>query len=407
MKTVYIICDIFPPAFAPRVAYLTKYISSFDWQVRVFSEQIDSHQVFSDFTPSCPVHLIDLSASSKFAKVFGQLGELLFEHKEKRMLSAIKDLVIREHLPEPQAVMCFTYRKFPLSTAYELSKYWRVPFIADCRDIIEQYSKGDFLPKPLTICGFRFRALEEQLAKVYIKQRNKYLRKANQVTTVSSWHKDVLSQVNPYISIIYNGYDDELFYPSHQQSEQFRIVYTGRLLSLSMRNPKLLFDALKGDLLKDLELSLDFYTDDYSAQLLLAQEWAKDEPRLHIFRMKPSQEVPKLLADASVILLLSNEENSQDAPKGMLTTKLFEAMAMAKPCLLCPIKEGEAVSLLEEANCGIATNSSEEIAQYIYNLYQVWRQKAYTEVVLNDAFVQNFSRRRQAKEFAERLNQTQ
>ncbi len=407
MKTVYIICDIFPPAFAPRVAYLTKYIASFGWQARVFSEAIDSHQVFSDFTPSCPVHLIDLSASSKLGKVFGQFGELALERKETRMFSAIKDLISSESLAKPEAIMCFTYRKFPLKTASKLAKYWGVPFIADCRDIIEQYSRGDFLPKPLSIMGFRLRALEEQLAKVYIKQRNKYLREANQVATVSSWHKRVLSQVNPNTSIIYNGYDDELFYPVHHQSEQFKIIYTGRLLSLSMRNPKLLFEALKSPLLKDLKLSLDFYTDDYSAELLLAQKWAKDEPRLKIFAMKPSQEIPKLLADASVILLLSNEEDTADAPKGMLTTKLFEAMAMAKPSLLCPIKEGESVSLIKQANCGIASNSSEEIAKYIYKLYQEWEQKGYTEVVLNDEFVQKFSRRRQAKEFAELLNQTQ
>ncbi len=407
MKTVYIICDIYPPAFAPRVAYLTKYITSFGWQARVFAEQIDSHQVFKDFTPSCPVHLINLGYPSKRAKAFGQLGELFFETKEKRMLNAIKAIVAKENLAKPEAIMSFSYRKFPLRTASELAKTWAIPFLADCRDIIEQYSRGDFLPKPLSIMGFRLRALEGQLARIYIKQRNKYLRRATQVTTVSSWHKSVLAKVNPNTSIIYNGYDDELFYPSHQSSKQFKIIYTGRLLSLSMRNPKFLFEALRSDLLKDLELSIDFYTDDYSAELLSSQDWAKAESRLRILPMQASKEIPKLLADASLILLLSNDEKSKDAPKGMLTTKLFEAMAMAKPCLLLPIKEGESVELIRKANCGIATNSSQEIAKYIYSLYQDWRQKSYTEVVLNDEFVQNFSRRKQAKEFAELLDKIQ
>ncbi len=407
MKSVYIICDLFPPAFAPRVAYLTKYIASFGWQARVFAEEIDQHQLFEDFTPSCPVHLINLGHSSPLAKRLGQLGELFFELKEDRMLRAIKGLIEKEGLPKPDAVLCLTYRKFPLGTASTLAKEWGVPFIADCRDIIEQYSKGDFLPKPLTLFGLRLNAVEHMLAKLYIKQRNKYLRQASKVTTVSQWHQSILKAVNRETSVIYNGYDDELFYPNHQKIGQFHIVYTGRLLSLSMRNPRLLFEALKSENLKDLDLTLDFYTDDYSADLLLRQDWAKGEERLRIHQMKPSRQVPKLLSEASLILLLANDERAEDAPKGMLSTKLFEAMAMAKPCLLLPIKEGEAVDLLEQANCGVASNEVQEIRDYIYAQYQVWQEQGYTAQNLNKDFVQSFSRRKQAKAFAELLDKTQ
>ncbi len=407
MKTVYIICDIFPPAFAPRVAYLTKYIASFNWEARVFSQEVTQHQIFRDFAPTCPVHLIDLEHSSRLGKLMGQLGELVFEQKERRMLCAIEELIARESLAKPDAIMCFTYRKFPLKTATKLARHWSIPLLADCRDIIEQYSLGDFLPKPLSLCGVRLSFLEHILAQTYIKQRNKYLSRASRVTTVSSWHKQVLEKVNPKTTIVYNGYDDELFYPRERQSKRFSIIYTGRLLSLSMRNPRLLFEALRGDLLKDLELSIDFYTDDYSAKLLLAQDWAKSEPRLKIFEMKPSQEVPELLAQSGIILLLSNEELSDDAPKGMLTTKLFEAMAMAKPTLLLPITEGESVCLIQKANCGIASNAPEEIAKYIYGHYQEWRSRGRTSVQLNEVFVQNFSRRKQAKEFVELLDEIQ
>ncbi len=404
MKTLYIICDLYPPTFAPRVAYLTKYIQEFGWTPYIFSEKVDRHQVFSDFATTCWSKQFALVPQSPLKKKLAQMGELFFQRKESLMYRAIKETLKEEDLPSPDAVLCLTFNKFPLQTALKLAKEWNVPMLADCRDIIEQYSRGDFLPKRIKFFGRNLAFVEHLIERLSLDHRNRCLKEANAVTTVSSWHKSVLEQINPRTSVIYNGYDEELFYPKRQKAEQFQIVYTGRLLSLAMRNPELLFRALQRDELKSLDIVLNFYTDTYSAQLLKEKEWAKNESRLQIKPMVPSSEVPDILNQASLILLLANDESKADSPKGMLTTKLFEALAVRKPCLLLPTTTGEAVSILKQTKSGIASNEVDELVEFIYKAYQEWQANGFTDLDDEPEALKPYSRRRQAEEFANTLD---
>ena len=41
MKRVLILCDLFPPAFGPRMGYLCKYLKQAGWQVEVVAEAMD------------------------------------------------------------------------------------------------------------------------------------------------------------------------------------------------------------------------------------------------------------------------------------------------------------------------------------------------------------------------------
>ena len=43
MKRLLILCDMFPPAFAPRMGYLCKYLKRAGWEVHVVTEQIEDH----------------------------------------------------------------------------------------------------------------------------------------------------------------------------------------------------------------------------------------------------------------------------------------------------------------------------------------------------------------------------
>ncbi len=404
MKNLYIICDLFPPAFAPRVAYLVKYLPAYGWSPIVFAEEVDAHLLFSDQKPTCPHYHIPLQACNSFRHKLQQLRELFFEAKEKVMYDSIKNILVEEEIPQPHAVLCLTYRKFPLASAHRLARDYAVPFMADCRDIIEQYSSGDFLPRRISLFGRKLPFLEKLIAKRFIAQRNKYLREAQAISTVSLWHKQVLSQVKPCVEVIYNGFDDELFYPQRLKTESFKIVYTGRLLSLEMRNPHLLFETLASEKLRSLPISIDFYTDDYSKALLEGEDLICSEHRLNIYPMKPSKEVPKLLSEASIILLLSNDEDGADAPKGMVSTKIFEALAMAKPCLLLPIDKGETVDLLYQAKAGLASNQLQEIVNFILAQYQHWQERGETTAPIDENIVSQFSRRKQAKAFANQLD---
>lgn len=404
MKRVYIIADLYPPAFAPRVAYLTQYLERLGWFPIVFAEDVQSHQLFTDFDVPCPVYRIRPYRGYIRGGLLTAI-EFLFEAKDRYMAGAIQGLVASESIPLPDALLCFSYRKFPLLATSILSEMWGVPWVADCRDIVEQYSRGDFLPRPLKLFGYRFRFVEDWLARLYIHQRNRAYRTASSVCTVSRWHRQTLSQTHHSVEVIYNGYDAALFKAElPQKTERFSIIFTGRLLSLEMRSPHLIFEALRSQELRNLAIDLIFYTDDYSAKLLGEFEDILGQVRIIIRPMVPSRSVPSVLASASLILLIGNEE-TVFGPRGMISTKLFEALAMQRPIVLLPDSTSETAELLKRSGLGLATNKEKELSRYILKLYNDWLQTGYTEVKSpNTDFIRGFTREHQAKQFASLLS---
>ena len=45
MNKLLIICDMFPPAFAPRMGYLCKYLTRMGWEVTVVTEYIEDNTI--------------------------------------------------------------------------------------------------------------------------------------------------------------------------------------------------------------------------------------------------------------------------------------------------------------------------------------------------------------------------
>ena len=54
MKRVLILCDLFPPAFAPRMGYLCKYMKRAGWQPVVVTEEIPEN-MFAFLANNVPV----------------------------------------------------------------------------------------------------------------------------------------------------------------------------------------------------------------------------------------------------------------------------------------------------------------------------------------------------------------
>lgn len=52
MNKLLIICDMFPPAFAPRMGYLCKYLTHMGWEVTVVTEYIEDN-TFEFLTGVC------------------------------------------------------------------------------------------------------------------------------------------------------------------------------------------------------------------------------------------------------------------------------------------------------------------------------------------------------------------
>ncbi len=401
-RRVFILADLYPPTWAPRMATLVEYLCTLGWEVTVFTEQVDEHLTSRDYIPPCTVHRIALRPENRMKHAASVLTQLVYGAKDRAFADAVRDLTAER----PDVILASTYRLFPLGAASILANHWGVPWVADCRDIIEQYSPGDWLPRPLMWGGIRLRWLENLFAQRYISMRNKYLRTSRHIITVSRWHVECLHHLGVPCSLIYNGYDDRVFQPEYPEVSRFSIVFAGRILSLAMRDPSMLYRALSLRSLQGMEIEVHFYTDDYSADLLLKSftEAGYDLERTYFHPMQPSSHVPKILSESGIILLVGNEEGV-GLPQGMVSTKLFEALAMGKPTLLLPASSGEAAEILHQSGAGIASSDAEEISSFIAEAYEQWSTDRVTRSMEADiSYIRQFTRERQARCFADILD---
>ena len=120
-----------------------------------------------------------------------------------------------------------------------------MPLVVDLRDIAEQWGDNAYFTRKIT----PFKKLNYLIGKIYerkqLRIRNHILRNANAVTSVSPWHQATLAHYNNNSHLIYNGYDALVFTPKDITSDFFYITYLGKLYSTHLRDPRLLFEALR------------------------------------------------------------------------------------------------------------------------------------------------------------------
>ena len=108
--------------------------------------------------------------------------------------------------------------------------------------------------------------------------------------------------------------------------------------------------------------------------------------------MVPFEQVPALLQEASVVLLLGNKEEKY-GPHGMVTTKLFEAMAVERPILMTRSDEGVAAALLKQYGAACAAIDVESVVDFIEKYFTQWKENGYTSPKgIDRSFVKQYSR---------------
>ncbi|MDR2497835.1 MAG: glycosyltransferase [Tannerellaceae bacterium] len=402
MKKVLVICDMFPPAFGPRMGYLCKYLGDTGWEATVLTEKIGGGS-FAFLRGGCSVHALTYYPAGKglwagglrfllrLLSVVG-LKDYVFFREAKRLLKGGRF----------ELILCSTYRDFPLGAASRAARRFGLPWVADLRDIVEQYAGLEFIATKLP--SFVRARFGPMLRRRFIKSRNLMLQSAAHVTCVSPFHLSILRPHSAKISLIYNGYDPEIFRPRIMTSDCFIISYTGRLLSGAMRDPSLLFEAIRqlsGEgLFSPSTCRVEWYTDEASwLAISSASEQAGVGSYMHYKGYVAGDRIPAVLAGSSVALLLANKE-SVAGPRGIVTTKVFEAMAMERPILCVRSDEGVIAALLAESRCGLAASSLAEASQFLRQYYNQWLHNKRTHVEPYRPFIESFSRRKQAQEFA-------
>lgn len=401
---ILIVCDQFPPAFGPRMGYLCKYLSRLGCETDVVSEYIEDRRF--DFLASFPSKKLMVSyyrhspLPGKGEWVRLMLSDLLWHSKDRKMLKEVKR---HPEFSGYNIVLCSTFRTFPLRSGLRLARRFGVPLIVDLRDIVEQFPDNSYIAHRLPIGDFLNRLLISMFTRRLLRERNRVLSHAAAVTTVSPWHRDFLSKFHPEVELIYNGYDPELFFPEPTSPDVFRITFTGRLISEENRNPQWLFEAVRdldrSKAVSSRDFRLCWYVDPRTAEYLekAGAEYGIGE-YMEISDFVPASRIPAILNESSVLLQLAAVSGPK-GPKGVMTTKIFEALAVGRPLLLIPDDRSFLSELIRNHQSGLAAQNAEQVKDFLMENYRIWKKEGSVRLHYDPGIEALFSREKQAGQF--------
>lgn len=399
---ILIVCDQFPPAFGPRMGYLCKYLVREGIRADVVCERHPDTRFaflsgYADHVENVSFYRYE-NGWKHFAEWgITMLADLLFRYKDRRMVRAfLKNGRMRGY----DLVIASSYKLFPLKAGWDLARHFRIPLVADLRDIIEQFPDKSYLNRRI-LPGTRIgEILENRITTRMIRRRNRILEKAMYVVSVSPWHVDFLKRTNPRTVLIYNGYDPELFFPNPVPDPFFRVTFTGRILSLENRDPGMLFQAVS-ELAREGSIEpetfrLDWYVDKESRTILEkeARKYGVGD-FMHYAGFVAAESVPEILNRSSVLLQLANRSD-ESGPKGVMTTKFFEALAVGKPLLLVRSDESYLEKTIERFHCGLAARQAGEVSAFLREQFRIWKRQGFTQVPVSPEIEAEFSRKGQA-----------
>lgn len=404
MKNVLMITSVFPPepyVGGLRPGMFSKYLPQYGWQPYILTGRtsLDKQQsvlmeikgipsdkfIHEIFVKKQIDHKAKLTIFDKFKSLFfpdlfqvpGFVEPMLKEGEK-----IIKDNNI-------DAIYATSPDIGSLTVANILSKKYMIPWVADFRDIQEQDK----------IVTFRDRLLHFRM-----KYRRKVIVKsASAVITVSRHHADILAtKLNKHINVIPNGFDSEVFKPNlNHKSNKFTIVYMGRILDEWTRNPRLLFDAMSKMMLKNKDLEKNVEILFYGTEPEIINNILKDYTCHSVVKVLPRinyVEVPTVLQNSCINLVLTNRGRD-----GILTTKMFEYLAVKRPILSIPDDGGELSQLIKKTNAGFVCNSVNEVITALEKWYKEWKDIATIKCKSNDNEIMKFSRKEQTEELAKIL----
>lgn len=347
MKLIIITDALTAPLFTPRVRFLNRQLLAEGHSVTWFTER---HQAIPPDIR--PLNLIEIPyyTNRKADRLFKGLLSFIIDHKNRYFARCILRRVMEGDIT-PDIVFVSTFHTFGLRAGLAVARRYGCPLHIDLRDIAEQ--------TPTNAYSRSFLSGNSLYRKLSIHRRNTVLRQATIITTVSKFHKNLLSHINPNTHITYNGYDAAIFHPAPTANGRHpkTILYTGRWYGERMQDPHPLFRALSGHH----DIRLIFYTAS-DVHTRLRQLAAQYNVSLELHGYVPNSHIPDLLRNAGIALVLTSPEN-----RGVLTTKFFEALGTHTPVLCTPSDNGELADLIRATHSGIASSDGKEILDFIYH----------------------------------------
>lgn len=386
---ILLLTDFYPPAFAPRMGYLVKYLKEDGHYVEVVSTtkniERNSFGFFVGYADK--VYDIECSGRSHFEvlkdNVKGMLStfRMMWSDIDTRYYKATREAVSRNRF---DCILCSVSSFSPLLVAERISEENGLPMLLDFRDIFEQDEKF-----------FSRRGLGGMMRHFQKNIRNRIISKASVVTSISGWHCTLLSRWSKNVKMIMNGFDEKKFMPQPKwEGEKKRIVYTG---NLATRYPTILFEALaETEENKRKYLEVVFYTNDAGNKYVneLANRMGIEDV-VHCESWVAADKVPEVLTNSSALLIVTNQGS-----KGVMTTKAFEYMAMNRPIFCLPDPDSQLERVLGETGTGVTMRDKESVKKYLGELID-----GTLEIHPKMDEVLKYSRATQAKQFEELMQE--
>lgn len=375
MKSALLLSYYFPPepeAGAQRAGYLKKYLSELGWNLDVVSRELagcdstpDVLRVRDRLSPAKGRTVAATPGISK-KRLAGNVlrkaaGFLCFPDRQVGWLpaatSAASRLIGRTHY---HALLSTGPPHSAHLAAALLSKRFRIPWIADYRDLWT----GN--PYQNAVRSGPLSAIVERTV----------MRRASSISTVAPALEETLKHLLPSASIhvIPNGPDIAPEAPVEPAAPTvFNICYTG-LLYNGKRCPDPLFAAIRqlratqhaaGHLVK-----IDFYGPDEAYILDRAQAFGVADC-VKASGVIPRDEVIRKQRQAAVLLILLNMD---PRTAGEFGSKIFEYISARRPILAIGPTHSVLRPLLEESGIGLFAASATACAGALVQLYERYRR---------------------------------
>lgn len=342
-KRILIVSD--PPAapgFLPRLRYLCEFLVQKGYDVTLLTEQYQP----LPFRHTYPIVTIPMYSGGTIDWLVKTVWTLFSDwHNRVFAQKSLQQPSIGEK--KYDVVLCTSFSDFPLGAGLRLARHFGARLVCDIRDLDEQVDNSRYQYQHRQSWLMPFRRLYRA---IHIRRRNKVLRQADAITTVSPWHMDFIRRFNPHTHLMYNGFDEAQFYPEDVPTDTFRITYIGSLFDWQRPALQLVRQAIEG---LHLSITLDIHTPQN--------------------RPVPYTRLGDAIRQSCILLVLTHP-----ATHGMMTTKFFEALGCEKPILCVPSDRGCLADTIRDTNAGIATDDIEQIKAFILDQYHEWKEHGFT-----------------------------
>jgi len=275
--------------------------------------------------------------------------------------------------------------------AYELKKNFKIPWIADFRDL---WTQNHY---------YRYSGIRKFFEK---RLEHKILSSVTALSTVSEPLAEKLSELNVTQKVfsIPNGFDPEQVNPGTSVTKKFSITYTGTLYE-GQRDPDPLFKMLKTlfeeKKIDPTKIEVNFFGNRENWLIQDVKRYQL-ENLVHIHGPISREESIQRQRESQILLLLTW---NNPVEKGVYTGKLFDYLAARRPILSMGYAEGGVVKeLLEQTHAGVHVSNEVELAEYLMNAYNEYKETGTVHYHGIEMEVMKYSHREMARKFSEVLD---